>query len=289
MLLLPKLAHVKPKISLLEQMNQANEFLSPDIRLELHDDQLTVWLTRNDKRNALSFAMMDKLIWLAGQIRHWREIRSIILAGDGKSFCTGIDLADLNNKKNLPLVAWELIKPTQSKFQQVCLVWRELPVPVIAVLHGHCFGAGLQLAMACDIRMSTAECQFAIMEGKWGLVPDMGITQSGYGVVRADILKELAMTARVFDGRQALAYGFVSDVNDKPMMQAKQLADELSQRSPDAVLASKRVINHMYQQSAKTLYQEKLWQVKMLISKNRPLAIKKAKDMSVEFVKRQFN
>lgn len=268
---------------------QANAYLAPEVSLTFADQRLTVWLSREEKRNAMSFAMMNKLIWLAGQIADWREIRSVILAGQGKSFCTGIDLADLNNQKNLPVVAWELLKPTQSKFQKVCLVWRELPVPVIAVLHGHCFGAGLQLAMACDIRISTPDCEFAIMEAKWGLVPDMGITQSGFGVLRADTLKELTMTARVFDGTQALEYGVVSYVNDNPMQYAQALAKEIAQRSPDAVLASKRLINKMYQQSATTLYQEKLWQVKMLMSKNRPLAVKKAKESGIKFVKRQFS
>lgn len=290
MRLLPNLTRfIQPKSqTLTEKIASANTFLSPEIHLELTDFQLTIWLSRPEKRNAISFMMMDKLIWLAKQVASWREICTVILAGEGKSFSTGIDLADLNQPKNLPAVAWELIKPWQSKFQQVCLVWHKLPVPVIAVVQGHCLGAGLQLALACDIRISTPDCEFAIMEAKWGLVPDMGLTQSGYGVVRADIIKELAMTARVFDGKQALEYGFVSYVDDNPMQQAKQLASELANCSPDAVLASKRVINAMYQQSASTLYQEKLWQIKMLLGKNRSLAIQKAKDASVKFVKRQF-
>lgn len=292
MQLLPKILHVMTdKQSILQEtdLSQINTYLAPEITLERDGEQLTVWLSRTDKRNAMSFMMMDKLIWLAHQIAKWREVRTVILAGQGKSFCTGIDLADLNHKRNLPIVAWQLLKPTQSKFQQVCLAWRVLPVPVIAVLHGHCLGAGLQLALACDIRISTPDCQLAIMEAKWGLVPDMGLTQSGFGVLRADTLKELAMTARMFDGTQAHHYGVVSHVSDDPMHHAQLLAKELSERSPDAVFASKRLINQMFEQSTATLYQEKLWQAKMLISKNRVLAVKKAKDISVKFVKRQFS
>lgn len=275
--------------SLVNRVENVNQQLSPDIFLEVYDHQyVIVWLNRAEKRNALSFTVMDKLIFLAKTLKKWTDIRTVILAGQGKSFCTGIDLADLNNRKNIKWVAWELLKPTQSKFQQVCLIWQSLPVPVISVLHGHCLGAGLQLALASDIRFATADCQFAIMEAKWGLLPDMGLSQSSLGILRADVVKELAMTARVFDGNQALNYGLVSQITNEPMTMAKNLVSELAERSPDAVLASKRLVNKMYQQSASTLYQEKWWQMKLLLSKNRHIAIKKVKDSTVKFFDRQY-
>ncbi|OBX78845.1 enoyl-CoA hydratase [Moraxella atlantae] len=250
---------------------------------------LTVWLNRTDKRNALSFAMMDQLVWLAQTLATWRDVRAVIIGGRGASFCAGIDLADLNQSKHLPMLALEFIKPTASRFQRVCLCWRDLPMPVIAVTHGHCLGAGLQLALACDIRLSAPNCQFAIMEAKWGLVPDMGLTQSALGVVRADVLKELAMTARVFDATAAQDYGIITHISDDPMRDAHALAAELATRSPDAVLASKRVVNAMYAQSANVLHQEKIWQLKLLIGNNRRLALKKAKDHAVKFLPRQFS
>ncbi|MFW2177888.1 MULTISPECIES: crotonase/enoyl-CoA hydratase family protein [unclassified Moraxella] len=272
-----------------ERIETLNATLAPEVRIEATDhDSLIIWLTRTDKRNALSFVMMDKLIALATTLATWTDVRAVILAGEGKSFSTGIDLADLNNAKNLKKVAWELIKPCQSKFQKVCLAWRELPIPVVSVLHGHCLGAGLQLALASDIRFATADCQFAIMESKWGLVADMGLTQSAFGQLKTDVVKELAMTARMFDGKQALDYGVISYVSDTPMDDAKALVAELVSRSPDAVLASKRIVNAMYRTSAITLYQEKFWQIKLLIGNNRKLAVKKAKDETVKFMKRQF-
>src|SRR5699024_10638343 len=103
----------------------------------------------------------------------------------------------------------------------------------------------LQLALACDVRISSLECQFSIMEAKWGLVPDMGLTQSALGVVRADVLKELAMSARVIDVTAAKKLGLISHCYDAPLEHAKSLAAEFAERSPDAVLASKRVINAM--------------------------------------------
>lgn len=279
--------------SLDERIATINRYLAPEIRLEVIENQVEsqsviVWLTRSDKRNALSFVMMGKLIELANTMATWKDVRAVILAGEGKSFSTGIDLGDLNNSKNLKKVAWELIKPYQSTFQKVCLVWRELPIPVVSVLHGHCLGAGLQLALATDFRFTTPDCQFAIMESKWGLVADMGLTQTAFGQLKADVVKELAMTARVFEGQQALDYGVVSYVTDNPMEEAKKLVVEIMTRSPDAVLASKRIANAMYHTDAVTLYQEKLWQIKLLIGQNRKLAIKKAKDETVKFMQRQF-
>lgn len=274
--------------SLSERIQQANQYLNPDIQIELGAYQhLIVRLNRVQKRNALSFAMMDRLIWLAQKIKTWRDVRAVVLMGNGESFCAGIDLSDLNHSKNLTSVAWQLLKPTQSKYQQVCLIWQQLPVPVIAVLHGHCIGAGLQLALACDIRFATPDCQFAIMESKWGLVPDMGLTQSALGIA-PDRLKELAMTARLFNSQIALDYQLISHIHDDPMQQAENLIAELVERSPDAVLASKRIINAMYRQSAFTLYREKLWQIKLLMGKNQKLAVKKAKDRSIAFLARQF-
>lgn len=271
-----------------ERIVRLNQYLTPEICLELyHSHSVIVYLNRVEKRNAMTFTMMDKLIHLAQHFKSWNDLRCMILAGHGVSFCAGLDLDDLNTARNMKAIAWQLLKPTKSKYQQVCLIWQSLPVPVIAVLHGHCIGAGLQLALACDIRIATTQCQFAIRESHWGLVADMGITQSALGIA-PDILKELAMTARIFDGEKALNYGLVSHLNEQPLEQAKSLADEIATRSPDAVLASKRIINAMYQQKSCTLYQEKLWQIKLLLGHNQKRAIKKAKDKSVEFLQRQF-
>ena len=258
------------------------------LQVSIVQGTLTVTLHRPHKKNAMSFEMMHELIAVADRITKDRCLRAVIINGAEQTFCAGIDLGDLNQPKNQAYALWELIKPSQSLFQRVCLVWRQVPVPVIAVIEGHCIGAGLQLALACDVRISSSEGQFSIMEAKWGLVPDMGLTQSALGVIRADVLKELAMSARVIDAIEAKKVGLITHCYDAPLEQATLLATEFSDRSPDAVLASKRIINAMYQQSAMTLYQEKLWQIKLMLGRNRKLAIKKAKQASTEFAKRQF-
>ncbi|WP_019672576.1 crotonase/enoyl-CoA hydratase family protein [Psychrobacter lutiphocae] len=259
------------------------------LTLEVAENILTLTLNRPDKKNAMSIQMMRELIDVAKRLKKNRSIQAVIIKGAGDVFCAGIDLGDLNNPKNALLGLYELLKPTQSIFQRVCLIWREVPMPVIVVTHGYCIGAGTQLALACDFRITDPDCQFAIMEAKWGLVPDMGLTQSALHVLSVDALKELTMTARLIDADAAKAYGLVSHLDANPEQRAQALATELAQRSPDAVLASKRVINYMTKQSNCALYKEKVWQLKLMGGgKNRKLAIKKAKDSSVQFVKRQF-
>ncbi len=258
------------------------------LQVAIAQNILTITLSRPQKKNAMSFEMMHELIAVARYVTKDKLLRAVVITGAEGTFCTGIDLDDLNQPKNQAYALWELAKPWQSLFQRVCLVWRELPVPVIAALEGHCIGAGLQLALACDVRVSTPDCKLSIMEAKWGLVPDMGLTQSALNVVNVDVLKELAMSARIIDGQYAKQVGLVSHCSELPLEHAQQLAAEFAQRSPDAVLASKRVINAMHQQSALTLYQEKIWQIKLMLGRNRKMALKKAKDASAIFTKRQF-
>ncbi len=259
------------------------------LQVSVTENIATITLNRPQKKNAMSFMMVDELISVATRISKDKTLRAVILHGAEGTFCAGIDLGDLNNPKNQAYALWELIKPWQSLFQRVCLVWRDVPIPVITVLEGHCIGAGLQLALACDVRIAHPDCQLSVMEAKWGLVPDMGLTQSALGLVRADILKELAMSARILDAEEGLQLGLVTHCSELPLEDAQKLAAKFAQRSPDAVLASKRIINAMYQQSGSTLYKEKLWQLKLMLGRNRKLALKRAKDASVEFAKRQFN
>lgn len=258
------------------------------LQVSVAENILTLTLNRPNKKNAMSFEMLRELTVVAERISKDKMLRAVIINGAEGTFCAGIDLSDLNQPKNKAFALWELIKPWKSQFQRVCLVWRDVPVPVIAVLEGHCLGAGLQLALACDVRISSTDCKLAVMEAKWGLVPDMGLTQSGLGIVRADILKELAMSARIINAEQAKQLGLVSHCSESPLEHAQTLATEFAQRSPDAVLASKRIVNVMYQQSALTLYKEKMWQMKLMFGRNRKFALKKAKDAAVTFSTRQF-
>ncbi len=205
------------------------------------------------------------------------------MTGEAQVFSAGIDLSDLNNPKNSAFAIWELIKPGQSLFQKAFLIWQNLPVPVIAALEGYCFGAGMQLALAADIRIAHPDTKMSIMESRWGLVPDMGLTRSLKGLIGVDLAKELTLTARVFDGNYAKDIGLVTHLSENPLEKANAIASEMLQRSPDALTAAKRVLDAMEHQPEKSLRLEKIWQLKLLLGKNSKLARKKTNIRKLNF------
>ena len=118
-----------------------------------------------------------------------------------------------------------------------------LPVPVIAAVHGVAFGGGFQIALGADIRYVAPEARLSIMEIKWGLVPDMsGIALMGE-LARSDVIRELAMTGRIFSGAEAFAFGFATSLHADALAAARSTAREIAARSPEAVRAMKRLMN----------------------------------------------
>lgn len=241
------------------------------VRLEKNNGIATVSLNRPDKRNAMSFALLRELVATANTIKKDKSIRCVILTGEAQVFSAGIDLADLNNPKNRAYAAWELLRPGQSLFQKAFLIWQELPVPVIAALEGYCFGAGMQLALAADIRIAHPQTQMSIMESRWGLVPDMGLSRSLKGLISLDLAKELTLTARIFDGNYAKQIGLITHVDEQPLAKAQALAEEMLQRSPDALMASKYVLDAMEHQPNKSLRMEKNLAVKITPRQKQPV------------------
>ena len=258
------------------------------LRVEKNNGIATVSLNRPDKHNAMSFALLKELVATAKKIEKDRSIRCVILTGEAQVFSAGIDLSDLNNPKNTAFAAWELIKPGQSLFQKAFLIWQNLPIPVIAAIEGFCFGAGMQLALAADIRIATPTTKMSIMESRWGLVPDMGLTRSLKGLIGVDLAKELTLTARIFDAEYAKEIGLVTHLDQDPLAKANVIAQEILQRSPDAIMAAKRVLDAMEHQPEKALRLEKLWQLKLLLGKNSSLARKKDKNPEIQFLPRQY-
>lgn len=258
------------------------------LRIEKNNGIATVFLNRPEKRNAMSFALLHELVKAANQLKTDRSIRCVILTGEAHVFSAGIDLADLNAPKNTAYAAWELIKPGQSLFQKAFLIWQELPVPVIAAIEGYCLGAGMQLALAADIRIAHPDTQMSIMESRWGLVPDMGLSRSLKGIISLDLAKELTLTGRIFNAQYAKDIGLVTHLDESPLHHAQTLAEEILQRSPDALLAVKRVLDAMQHAPKKSLRLEKIWQLKLLLGKNSQLARKKDKNPEVQFLPRQY-
>jgi enoyl-CoA hydratase/carnithine racemase len=260
------------------------------VELRDHAHFVEVRLARADKRNALAFSMLRELVAAGKSIAKRRNVRAVVLTGDGPSFCAGIDLGDLRNPKNTALAGFELLRPGANLFQQAFLVFRDLPIPVIAAIHGHCFGAGMQLALGADFRIARPDAQLSIMETRWGLVPDMAASVTLRGLVGLDVAKELAMTARVVTGTEAARIGLVTRTAEDPFAEAAKLAAELADRSPDAVLAVKRVFNAMVSESdSATLALEKKWQRRLMLGKNFGIAGKRAKAPETPYADRELD
>ena len=254
------------------------------IQLEIQHNVLAiVTINRPEKRNALSFAALKALIDTAKLIKRNRNIRAVILRGNGEHFSAGIDLSELNSKKQRVYAFWQLLKPSQSLFQQACLVWQQLPIPVIAVIDGYCLGAGMQLALACDYRIAAANSQFAIMESRWGLIPDMGLSKTLADVINIDQAKDLTFSARIIPAEQALELGLISQIHQHPLTQAQSLALEYAERSPDALKAGKQLLNALQQRKKSVLCLEKLWQLRLMLGKNSAIARRRGKHADLPY------
>jgi enoyl-CoA hydratase/carnithine racemase len=217
------------------------------VRIEIADHVALVTLARPDKHNALDLAMFEAIIAAAAQLADDRGVRAVVLQGDGPSFCSGIDLMSLaGTEAGLDAMIAPLRDSPPNWFQRAAYDWISLPVPVIAALHGSCFGGGLQIALGADIRISTPDARLSVMEIKWGLVPDMSITRTLPRLVSIDVAKELTYTGRVFSGAEALELGIVTRVSEDPPALARQLAEEIASKSPDAIRGAKRLFDQAW-------------------------------------------
>ncbi|MCW1428696.1 crotonase/enoyl-CoA hydratase family protein [Novosphingobium sp. JCM 18896] len=208
------------------------------------DGVARVTLTRGDKLNALDPAMFEAPIAAGQALFDLPGLRCVVLSGEGKAFSAGLDLATFEaalGGKALPLT--QRTHGNANHFQQAALVWRKLPVPVIAAVHGVCMGGGLQIAAGADIRVVAPETRMAVLEMKWGLVPDMGGFALWRGCVREDVLRKLTYTNREFSGEEALEFGFATVVDANPVARAVALAQDIARRSPSAVRAAKSLFN----------------------------------------------
>lgn len=209
-----------------------------------------VMLNRPDKRNALDLGLFDALSAAGEALKGAAGLRAVILHGAGAGFCAGIDTAEfMAMAQRLEAVKAEMLAPPigqANRFQRPCTVWAELDVPVIAAVHGVCLGAGLQLALGADIRLAAPDARFSVMEARWGLIPDMGITQSLPRLMRADLAKELILTARVVEAPEALALGLVTRLEADPLAAARAMAARFAQVSPDVLRAGKRLVEETW-------------------------------------------
>jgi enoyl-CoA hydratase/carnithine racemase len=212
------------------------------VRIERQGAIALVTLARPYKRNALDLAAFEALDAAARSLGADRDLRAIVLAGEGKSFCTGLDLAAFHSAPDTIARLMSAASGEAANLaQRAAWGWRHCPVPVIAALHGEVFGGGLQIALGADLRIARPDAQLCVMEVRWGLIPDMAGSQTLRGIVRRDVALELTWTGRIVGGEEALALGLVTRLSDDPLTAAVTLADEIARRSPDAVRAAKRL------------------------------------------------
>lgn len=198
-------------------------------------------LARPEKHNALDLEMIEQIIAAGENLRRAHGVRAVVLHGAGKSFCSGLDFPAVAAARGLDAFTATLAEQPPNFFQRAAYVWMALPMPVIAAIHGNCFGAGLQIALAADIRIAAPDARLSVMEGRWGLIPDMTVTRTLPRLVGIDAAKELTYTARTVEGREADSLGLVTRTAPEPLAEALELAAEIAAHSPDAVRRAKRL------------------------------------------------
>jgi enoyl-CoA hydratase/carnithine racemase len=224
------------------------------VTIECRDGVADVRLARAGRMNALDDEMFSALLDAGERLKKESGVRAIVLSGEGRAFCAGLDVerfqaigsgnaGDPHNRLSVGDFESERFENGANRFQQAVMIWREIPAPVIAAIHGVAFGAGLQLALGCDMRFVTSDARMALLEIKWGLVPDLGGIALLRGLVRDDVARDLTWSGRIFSGSEAVAVGIGTRVCDDPRQDALAFAIEIAQKSPHAIQAGKRLLN----------------------------------------------
>jgi enoyl-CoA hydratase/carnithine racemase len=254
------------------------------VGITIDDGVADVRLTRADKMNALDDAMFAGLVAAGERLRTERGLRAVVLSGEGRAFCAGLDMGNFGRMAEGPAreaatsgdggLGARTHGPA-NRAQHAVWVWREIPVPVIAAVHGVAFGGGFQLALGADMRFVAPDARLAVLEIKWGLVPDMAGTQLMWRLAREDVIRELTFTGRIFSGEEALALGFATRVCADPRAEALLTAREIAGKNPDAIRAAKRLLNAAPGDDiAAGLTRESVEQARLIGSPNQAEAIR---------------
>lgn len=228
--------------------------MSDRVIITISDGIADVRFNRADKRNALDGEQFQAIVDAGESLKSNKKIRAVVLSGEGASFCAGLDLASMGGMANGGERNDGERKPSAGDMeegrithlgQQSAWVWQEVPVPVIAAVHGHALGGGCQIALGADMRFAHPDTKFSVRETYWGLVPDMAGTVLMQGLVRPDVMKDIVLSARIFDGREAHEIGIVTRLSENPHADAMAYAQEICRRSPDAVRGAKELLNRM--------------------------------------------
>jgi len=239
-----------------------------------------VRLNRPDKYNALSHEMFSEVVAAGESLAGRSDVRVVVLSGNGPGFCAGLDMANFATMSDSDSSTQSLTAPPKNSdlpgnhAQLPGLVWKRMPVPVIAAIHGVAFGGGCQIALGADIRVIAPDAKMSVMEIKWGLIPDMSLTQTLRDLVPMDVAKELTFTGRVLSGVEAKELGLATRVSDTPLDVAMELAREIAGKSPDAIRAGKELFETTWHADERTgLELEEKLQLALIGSANQKEAI----------------
>jgi len=256
------------------------------IKVIRKDGIADVRLNRPDKMNALDPLMFEALVETGRDLADDRSVRVVVLSGEGRAFSAGLDMASMAAIAGSAKPAPAAERPKRALFdrdasspanfaQQTAWVWRDMPAPVIAAVHGVAYGGGLQIALGADIRFVAPDAKLSIRESYWGLIPDMAGSQLLRGLLRPDVAKELTFTARIFSGEEAYALGLATHLSNTPYEAALELAREIAGINPDAIRAAKSLLNEAPLVSpAAGLQREEMLQRRLAGSANQMEAVK---------------
>lgn len=221
------------------------------VDVTLKDGIAEVLFNRPAQKNALSKDMFDAIAAAGEELKSQDGLRVVILHGAEGDFCSGMDMAFMGSMAGKQDdLRQTILNPPEGElanwFQKPAFVWQEIDVPVIAAIEGVCLGGGLQIALGADVRIARPDSRLSIMEARWGLIPDMGISQNLPKLMRADRAKMLMMSAEMFSGERALDEGLVTEVSETPLERARELALATCSKSPDAIRGIKTLVEEVW-------------------------------------------
>ena len=249
------------------------------VTVEIDGGVADLRFNRPEKYNALSPDMFKAIINAGERLAGMQEVRAVVLSGNGKGFCAGLDMESMKGLASPQRQTEDVLMRSDDRpenfAQRPGYVWKTLPVPTIAAVHGVAYGGGCQIALGADIRYAAPDAKLSVMEIKWGLIPDMSISQTLRELVPLDVAKELTFTGRILSGEEAKALGLVTHLADDPHAAAMALAREIAGKSPHAVRAGKKLLESSWRADPGTgLRLESSLQATLIGSPNQVEAIK---------------
>lgn len=232
------------------------------VTCEINNHIADVRINRPKKYNAINADVITEMNLILDELESIDDLRVVVLSGNNGNFCAGIDIEmlagvsgaskkpDSSSKKSSSKREPKELYPRSDTFpnkgQRLSTGWHDLSVPVIAALDGCVFGAGMQVALGADIRVARADAKLSIMETKWGLIPDMGITRTIRHLLPRDVAMKLTLTSQVLSGSDAKELGLVTDIVEDPLTEAFKLAESIASKSPDATSLTKALFNYAW-------------------------------------------